>query len=299
MKRWSGHGAARRRREDDLPRLAPDVVVGGPALGPLHREGRRELGETLLQPDVAVGVGGHQVAPPLVGELVEADLVHEVLDRGGEPQALALRAVEERDVRHEDQRRPGLAERELRLLGDGDVLFGERPVVSGEDAAGIDAVRHRRLCEAAGVDPAQGGLGQAVHLAFDVHPGRLAAAGAFHDGVDGADDVRCPRVGEDRDVDAAVRVALLQLLELAVIEAGDADAAVGLPLRHALASLRPLAHQAADRDHLAARRHPVGQLEGRRVGEDAEVGIPAGARLDHEVLVAGVDEHRVAVIGEA
>ncbi len=42
------------------------------------------------------------MTPPLVRKLVEADLVDEVLG-GGEPQPLALGAVEKRDVGHEDQ----------------------------------------------------------------------------------------------------------------------------------------------------------------------------------------------------
>src|SRR5204863_959602 len=130
--------------EDRLARVLPELVVAPPSAGLLRHEGRREFGEALGQPLIAIRREADLMSPPLMSELVRADVVDEVL-RAGEAEGHALRAGEEGEIRDVNQRRPRLPEVPLRLLRDGDVLVRKRAEIVIAGARGVDAVGERGL----------------------------------------------------------------------------------------------------------------------------------------------------------
>lgn len=148
---------------------------------------------------------------------------------------------------------------------------------SREDTGGVDPVDERALGKPRGVDPAESRDVEILQL---------------------ADRARSARVRVHHQGDPADLVAPFELLERAVVEAGDLDGNVAPPRRDGLPPFAPLLHLLPHRDDLVAFRHAIDELEGRRIGEDTEVAVPARARLDREVLVALVDEDRVSAIGE-
>ena len=99
-------------------------VLVGRLLGELQVQAGRERGEAFRKPLIVVRAPTHHVAPPLVRHLVRRHFVDEIRKPlfDAVQQHIALGGVQVRAQRQIDQCGPGLAEIELRLLGDGDVV---------------------------------------------------------------------------------------------------------------------------------------------------------------------------------
>src|SRR5262249_17024958 len=174
--------------------------------------------------------------------------------------------------------------------GDRHLAGPERPEVGGEEARRVEPVGERRLREPPGVDLAQrlaaADVPDAELVGVDRADLPAAARGGAQRGVDRPHDVRRAGVGVDRDLDPARLVLPRQLLEAAVVEAGDAHRAVGPPDGDALAPFRPRLDLPADGDDLLALGDAVGELENGGGGGGPPGGVPEPARPDEEALVA-------------
>src|SRR6185295_8967945 len=106
------------------------------------------------------------------------------------------------------------------------------------------------------------------------------------------------RARENLDLDAGDVVFPFEPLEFSIVEARDLDRTVRAPLRDLLLALGPFLDLASHGDDVEAGGDPVDEVELRRVGEDAEIGIPALAGRDHIALAPDVVQHLVALVGE-
>ena len=108
--------------------------------------------------------------------------------------------------------------------------------------------------------------------------------------IDVADDVGLAGVRVDIDGNAAVFVVLRHLLELAVIESGHANGMCRLPNGNMLSVFVFARHFVADGDDLILGWEAEGEVEARGIVEHAGIRIPARARADGVVPIAGVLE---------